>query len=216
MAVKRAVKVRDGEKLDDSTVERVIDLLEGEQPITKKTACQILNIPYNTTRLGNIIADYMDKKERRKKNFEKNKGKPLSDMDISLIVKGALTGETISEMSEMLFISPQRVNRVIYDLGVPRKDSGHDYVKVAPLPDECVLSKVSIGQIVWSARYQSAAEVIKYEGRSRDGLSDVYRIYVYERTESRRRGGFYASQRIEELGRLHHLEKYIDINKLVN
>lgn len=213
MAVKRGVKAKEGENLDDATIARVIDLLEGEQPITKKAACEILNIAYNTTRLTSIINEYKEKLDRRKKNFEKNRGKPLTDSDISYIVRGILIGESVSEISEMLFRPASQINRVVQDLGVPKKVRGESLAHTQLLPEECVLETVDIGQIVWSARYHAAAEVIKPLGKSVNGY-DMYRIYVYEPTESKRRGGFYASQSIEDLGSLRHLEKYINIDQL--
>lgn len=224
MAIKRGVKVKEGEKLDDATIQRVIDLLEDEkEPITKKSACEILNISYNTTRLATIINDYKDKQERRKKNFQKNKGQPLSDYDISYIVKAALSGEPISEISESIYRSPQVINNKLNELGVPRKERGYNPwvkssqgYKLGPklLPEECIIKEAKPGQIVWSAQDQAAAEVVKYQGKTRDGVSDVYQVYVLQPTETRKKAGFYASYRIEELGSLAHLEKYIDLNKL--
>jgi len=211
--MKRGVKVKEGENLDDTTVRRVISLLEGEQPITKKVACEILNISYNTTRLGTILEGYKDKLDRRKKNFENNKGKPLTDSDVSYIVKAILTGETVSEISELLFRPAAQINRVVDDLGVPKKVRGESLAATQMLPDECVIEKVDIGQIVWSARYHAAAEIIRHCGKSVNGF-DMYAIYVFEPTETKRRGGFYARQSIEDLGSLKHLEKYINIDQL--
>lgn len=214
MAVKRGIKAKEGENLDDATISRVIGLLESEQPITKKAACEILNIAYNTTRLGTILEGYKDKQERRKKNFDKNKGQPVTESDIAYIVKSVLTGEAVSEISETLFRPVSQINKVIQELGLPKKVRGEQLAKCQLLPDECVISEASIGQIVWSARYHAAAEVIKPFGRSVDGLSDVYSVYVFEPTENKRRGGFYAYQRIEDLGKLDHLSKYINVEQL--
>ena len=55
MAGSRGVKKRSHEKLTDSNIQHVIGLLNAKSPITKKEACSILNISYNTTRLGTII-----------------------------------------------------------------------------------------------------------------------------------------------------------------
>ena len=49
----RGVKAKSHEKLDDANVQRVIELLGGDEPITKKEVCEILNIRYNTTRSEN-------------------------------------------------------------------------------------------------------------------------------------------------------------------
>ncbi len=54
----RGVKAKSHEKLDSTNVQKVIDLLGGDEPITKKEACEILNIRYNTTRLQRIIGEY--------------------------------------------------------------------------------------------------------------------------------------------------------------
>ena len=53
-------KKKDYEKLTDANIKHVIELLEAEKPITKKEACGILNISYNTTRLNNIIQEYKE------------------------------------------------------------------------------------------------------------------------------------------------------------
>ena len=52
----------------------VIAKLEAEKPITKKLACEMLGIAYNTTRLENLIQEYKDDLDRvklRKKQVRK-------------------------------------------------------------------------------------------------------------------------------------------------
>ena len=71
-----AIKKKSYEKLDDKNIQRVIDALEDKNPITKKEACEMLNISYNTTRLGKIINDYEDTKKHRRGMMDKNRGKP--------------------------------------------------------------------------------------------------------------------------------------------
>ena len=51
------VRQKKHEKLDETTLNKVVFLLEQPNPITKKEACEILNITYNTTRLNKILAD---------------------------------------------------------------------------------------------------------------------------------------------------------------
>ena len=53
-----AIKKKSYEKLDSKNVQRVIDALDSEKPITKKEACEMLNISYNTTRLNKIIENH--------------------------------------------------------------------------------------------------------------------------------------------------------------
>ena len=58
-----AIKKKAHEKLDDKNINRVMLALESENPITKKEACGMLNISYNTTRLTKIINNYNDEEE---------------------------------------------------------------------------------------------------------------------------------------------------------
>ena len=85
--MKKGVKKKEHEKLDEATIERVISLLEAAPPITKKEACEILNISYNTTRLNSIIGEHQEKITRRKNNYAKKKGTPLDTFEITNIVK---------------------------------------------------------------------------------------------------------------------------------
>ena len=65
----RVVKKKAHENLTDESISKVISLLRQDSPITKKEACEILNIRYNTTRLQNIIDDFeqtLARKERFK------------------------------------------------------------------------------------------------------------------------------------------------------
>ncbi len=213
MATKKGVKKKEHEKLDDTTIERVISLLEAEVPITKKVACEILNISYNTTRLTNIITEFKEKKERRKRLFEKTKGTPITDFEISSMLTPYLQGAPLSDISEWTYRSPGTVKRIIEALGVPEKPKGDDYFKAAMLPDECVLKEPpKIGDFLWSAKYHAVCEVTA-EFKNSDG-SVSYRIYIFEKNDSNRVGGFYAYQPQHELGSLKHLEKYIKIKAL--
>jgi hypothetical protein len=217
MASAKGVKKKEHEKLDDATIERVIALLAAEKPITKKDACEVLNISYNTTRLKNIIEEYEEKAARRKKNFEKTKNTPLSEGEMSNIVLSFLQGYPISDISEFTFRGPAVIRRFLDSLGVPERAKGDDAHKSSFLPDECVLKdEPKPGTILWSAKYHSACELIKRDPAVNEDGSYSYRVYVYEPTESGRRGGFYASQRIEELGSLAHLEKYISTKQLIS
>ena len=72
----RGVKKRSHEKLTDANIQHVMGLLDAESPITKKEACSILNISYNTTRLKTIIEEFVEQKEYRDKRKAANRGVP--------------------------------------------------------------------------------------------------------------------------------------------
>ena len=54
--MRRGVRKREGENLSPANIRRVIHSLN-EEGITKKVACEMLNISYNTTRLNRIIEE---------------------------------------------------------------------------------------------------------------------------------------------------------------
>jgi len=60
MASKGRVKAKEHENLSEANIKKVIELLEAEKPITKKEACEVLNISYNTTRLSKIIEEFKE------------------------------------------------------------------------------------------------------------------------------------------------------------
>ena len=112
------VKKKEYEKLSDANIKHVISLLEPEEgkPITKKDACEILNISYNTTRLGKIIQEFKDKQEYIAKRKAENRGKPASKHEIAQVISDYLDGENPSNIAKSLFRSPGFVKGIINKL----------------------------------------------------------------------------------------------------
>lgn len=216
------VKKKEHENLSDANIKHVINLLEPEdksKPITKKTACEILNISYNTTRLGKIISEFKEKQEYVSRMKAHNRGKPATTEERADIVKSYLSGENVSEIAKNLFRSPTFVKNVINTLGVPTKPaSAEDRVKIAFLPDNCVKEDFNIGDLVWSAKYHKPAVIVKgyYEDKYISRYSAYpYKVYIIEPVDSSGtffehvdKGGFYATCLAYDLGSLEHLEKY--------
>ena len=65
----RTIRKKGHEKLDDANLQRVLDHLNADQPITKKEACSMLNITYNTTRLNSIMTDFDETMQYREKRI---------------------------------------------------------------------------------------------------------------------------------------------------
>ena len=95
--MKRGVRKRAGENLSPANIRRVIHSLN-EEGITKKVACEMLNISYNTTRLSNIINDYEDTKRHRRKMMDKNRGKPASKDELKEMIEMYLDGQTVTKI----------------------------------------------------------------------------------------------------------------------
>jgi len=217
MAVKR-VKQKDHENLTDVNITRVIELLESTPPITKKTACEILNISYNTTRLNNIIEGFKERKATQKRLRDANRGKPLTDDEKSSIIESHLKGETLIDISRSIYRPVALVRSVINNLGVPKRVSGEERRYPLFLPDSCVAEEFHPGQKAWSAVYHAPCEVLKeVPGKKYEEEygCKCYQIYVIEPLDDAldtfpniKVGGFNAYSTAYNLGSLEHLLEY--------
>jgi hypothetical protein len=212
----RGIKKKDGEKLDDANILKVKELLEAEKPITKKEACQILNISYNSSRLQRIIDEYDERQERRKKNFAANRGRSLDVGEIKRIISWYLEGYEVSHLQEMLYRPASKIKWVLEHYGVPIRTRGEEARLISLIPEQARRETFDIGSFVWHAPHQAVCEVMKDYGVTKDGLSKVYQVYVYEKTEHARRGGRYDFVRAEDLGSLEHLNEFIDAEALIS
>ena len=96
MAISTGVKKKSHEKLDNANVLQVKELLDAENPISKKEACDMLNIRYNTTRLQRIIDEFTDVWEHKEKRRSQNRGKGATRDEIKSVIEYYLEGDDIS------------------------------------------------------------------------------------------------------------------------
>lgn len=240
------VKKKSYENLTAQNIEKVIALLNPsssqqsteatQKAITKKEACEILNISYNTTRLNAIIEGHLEQKAYVKKRKSQNRGRPASDAEISEAVTDYLSGANVTDISKRLFRSVGFVRAILEGVGVPQRPTGEERKAIDYFPDECVSEDFAEGEIAWSAIYHSAVRVGKRMTKeyqdSKQGLSTVdyeskyatpaYQIYVVQKVDSEdtffssvTKGGFSAYSTAYDLGKLEHLKKYgVDLNRL--
>lgn len=223
MAVKKGVKKKEHENLTATNIQKVIDLLEQPKPITKKEACEILNITYNTTRLARIIEEFREERAQEAKRKAANRGKPAAPFETQSVIEGYLDGEPIADMAKRLFRSAPFVKRIIDDVGVPEKAAS--YAEPSEIPEQCLSDSFDIGQIVWSAKYGCLAIVRKlYPAMSKGNTADYdcYRVYLIEPIEEvspyfpnvEKYGGRYANCAYFDLGSMEHLKKVgVDVYK---
>lgn len=198
MAISRARRTSEDEKLDDASFERVIKALEAEKPITKKDACSMLNISYNTTRLDKLLTQYKEKKIAEAKRRSEKRGKPASLEETGLIITEYLEGATIDSISKMVYRSAGFVKNVLEKNHIPMRAKQYDYFKPELIPDGAVRDRFAIGEKVYSARYDSLA-IVRAEQVNKLGQY-VYRIWLdAERWQE------YAYQPVWELASLQHL-----------
>ena len=190
------IKKKDHEKLTDSNISKVIGLLGASPPITKKEACEILNISYNTTRLNKIIESFKEDQELIKRMKAKKRGRPADNSEIKYIIEAYMEGVALSDIAKSNYRSVAFIKSIIERVGVPTRPTGDDKYKVEYLPDECVSDDFIPNEIVWSAKYHAACRIIKKlpDEKYRDKYNcSCYDIYVFEETEGLTKGGFYAS-----------------------
>ena len=159
-----AIKKKAYEKLDDLNIKRVIQALEDEKPITKKEACGMLNISYNTTRLAKIIDGYREDQKYRKARKLKNRGNPASHAELQEMVSSHLSGVPAVRIAKSLYRSPAFIKSHIDRIGVPTKVAeGQLFIP----PDECVKYEFEIGEWVWfndnhpNAKGGKAGKIVK-------------------------------------------------------
>lgn len=195
-----ARKSNDDEKLDSATIERVIKLLEPPDPsvkaITKKDACAILNIAYNTTRLTSIIDKYKEKKAYDAQKRAEKRGKPATQAEMDYAITAYLEGGTVDSISKSLYRSSSFVVGILQQHAVPLRNIPHSYFKPRLIPEEAMRSSFRVGEKVYSARYDSMAEI-----RS-EFKPGVYLIYLLSDKQQQ-----FAYQEAAELASLQHLRE---------
>ena len=216
----RTIRKKGHEKLDDANLQRVLDHLNADQPITKKEACAMLNITYNTTRLSSIIKDFEDTLSFRAKRKAQNRGRKATDYEIKQAIEMYLDEQPVSSIAQALYRSTTFVRNLLDRVGVPMKRPSTERSSgagIGYLPDECVSDTFEPGEKVWCARHDLPARIIKGEFDKRYD-SWIYHVYVIELTNFDspyfghiKEGGYHAHFAAYDLGSLRHLNKY-DIN----
>jgi len=216
-----AARIKKHEKLTESNIQHVIDLLESEKPITKKEACSILNITYNTTRLNNIIAEHNETIRYRELRKAQNKGKGVTEAEKKSIVTYYLEGANISDIAKALYRSPAFIKAVIERLGIPQKLANTDYegIRNAMLPEQCVSENFQEGERVWAVRKNCIATILREDTRmnyEEKYGSKYYTLWVTEMAECEspyfgtiNNAGHYSGSLAYDLGSLRHLEEYL-------
>ena len=129
-----------------------------EKPISKKEACEILNISYNTTRLEKIIEGFLEQETYIKRRREQKRGTAASKEEIKEIVTDYLEGTPISKIANSQYRSIAFVKNIIERVGVPERPTRvEDKKQIAFLPEQCVKESFELGEIVWSALYHLPA-----------------------------------------------------------
>ena len=215
------IRKKKQEKLDEDNLSRVQEALASTTPITKKEACEMLNISYNTTRLNRILEDHEETLRFRATRKSQLKGTKATNAEIKQTIEWYLDERPISDIAKAMYRSSTFVKNIVNRVGVPEKRPKTEQQGSGYLPEECVCDTFEQGEKVWYSRKDLPARVIKeisahgntnYENKY---ASKCYQIYVIELTNFEspyfgfiKEGGYYATALAYDLGSLRHLEKY--------
>lgn len=168
------------ELMTDANISKVIRLLEpqeeGQKPITKKDACAMLGMAYNTTRLGTIIEQFKDRQAKSARRRAELRGKPATREDMVFIISEYLAGETVDSISKMTYRSPAFIKKLLEDNAVPIRVAGHSYFDPQLVPEGAVRERFKVGEVVYSARYDSTARIEAEQAHPKYGF--IYRVWL--------------------------------------
>ena len=170
----RTIKVKAGENITETSVRAVIKALGADAPCSKKEACGMLHIAYNTTRLNNIIEDHMSKLAFRRKQRAAVRKTPITDLDRKNIIQSFVAGEGIGEIVQPSFRSLKIVRTILQDFNLPTRvaNDARVLIEEAQTAEDYVK-----GDLVFSAKYGEYAEIIgEYSCTKEEGT--VYKIYI--------------------------------------
>jgi len=193
---------REEELMTDANIAKVIKLLEPQdgKPITKKDACQILGMSYNTTRLASIIEEFKQKQLRIAEQKAKLRGKPITNSERINIIQEYLSGATVESISKMTYRGSHLIKQVLEDNSVPIRQTGHNYFTPQLIPDGAIRDRFQLDEIVYSARYDSMAKI-------RSEKLDPKHGYIYSLWLLSERWLQWCWQPAYELASLEHLRK---------
>lgn len=180
-----------------------------EDGATKKAACELIGIRYNTARLDKLIEERKLDIERTARLRKKVRGRAPTQQDIASWAFEYFKGSSLAEIAQRSYRSVAVVKRSLEFHGVLMKDSSATPLQPSELPEHCFVDELKPGERVWVPGYQCTGEVIK-EVPTKTGTK-AYQVYLLDGE----RTGMYVHYNIFELGSLKHLEEIgVDVKGL--
>jgi hypothetical protein len=171
--VARGIKVQEGEKITPANIQRVLDGLSAKPPISKADACGILNIKYNVSRLAKILEEYNTKQENEERIRKSRQRTDLSDADKRGIIEDYLKGISLTTIANSIYRTPYIVKKFLESENLLFKD--WEYI-----PEELICEDYVAGDIVYSVKYNSTAEIQSCFGEDKRFGGMVYSIWLVE------------------------------------
>jgi len=192
-----AIKQKTGEDFSDEKVAQVIALLDKGE--TKKACYNILGMNPNPTRLTKIIDEYHERVSLQSRMRNSLRNKPLDEEEIIYICQAYLNGDPLTEISNNIYRTANVVKNVLKRYNIPLRNASNNYFNPVFIEDETP-EDYEKGDLVFSARYNSMAEVV---AKIEEG---VYRICVLGNHQR------YAAQPSYELADLRKVQEELGIS----
>ena len=87
-----------------------------------------------------------------------------------------MEGATVDSISKSLYRSAGFVSSLLDKFSVPKRATSTDYFRPELIPEEAVRDRFAVGEVVYSARYDSCARIDKESHDPRYGW--IYRIWL--------------------------------------
>lgn len=194
----RGVRKQEGELLSDANIERVIEALTQDSPVTKKAACEMLNISYSTPRLQRIIEDYKEKKEFRANMRKRFRNTPVDKATASLMVSSYLSGESLADISASTYRSTEVIKRVLMSYNVPIRNKSVDYQHPVFIEEDA--QDYVKDDLVYAARYDAPATIV--DGHYSDKHEGM--VYCIQLHNLRRQTAYQPYWELADLRRVQH------------
>lgn len=215
------MRKKEHENLSHAEIRKVVNLLEAETPITKKEACVMLNITYNTTRLAKIVEDFHEREAYIKKRKEQKKGQPADNSEITEVVLCYFREESLVDIATRQYRSLSFIERLVDNIGLPIIRFKKDRKGPALIPDKCIGTSFEPKEVVWSAADDCLAYVshelsidyqVEHDGFKAMDYEEKYGAKCYSLLTFE---GYYTYALAYDIGKLEHLKQYgVDFNNL--
>lgn len=125
--------------ISDEQFKAVIAYLE-EPKSTKKAACELLGIAYNTKRLDTLIQEWKDNQDLAARMRKEKRRQACTPQELVNMIEDYLDGASFDEMSKRFYRSTAYIKHKLELSGaLIRCNTSVSPLKPPMLPDECVL-----------------------------------------------------------------------------
>lgn len=172
---RKGIRVTSGEDFSPASIKKAMEALENGR--TKKDVCAMLKMSYNTSRLQKVIDNFLEQEEFKKQRRKSLRGTAVTKSEKASMVRAFLSGESITQISEENYRSTTIIKNILAQYNIPLTTSKNNYFN--PVFLECgITDDYTKDDLVYSARYNSPAYIIKSITDKDNSEGILYRIWI--------------------------------------